>query len=127
MMSHRPFDAEYIRDYFAEVDRMNPDGLLAWYTENASFRFANQEPAQAKEAIGKLLESFYGTIRSMRHRPLGIWHDADSGAMEAIVHFELPDRREVDLPAVSVLRVRDGLVHDFRLVMDASPLRFSDK
>jgi hypothetical protein len=59
----------------------------------------------------------------MRHEPLGIWHDADSGAMEASVYFELPDGRTVELPAVSVLRVRNGLVHDFRFVMDASPLQ----
>jgi ketosteroid isomerase-like protein len=122
-MPSRSFDADYIREYFNEVDRMNPDGLLAWYAEDASFRFANQEPARGKQAIGELLAGFYGTVRSMRHEPLGIWHDADSGAMEASVHFELPDGRTVELPAVSVLRVRNGLVHDFRFVMDASPLQ----
>lgn len=122
-MTARRFDADYIRAYFAEVDRMDPDGLLAWYAEDASFRFANQEFAQGKQAIGELLAGFYGTVRSMRHEPLGIWHDADSGAMEASVRFELPDGGTVELPAVSVLRVRDGLVHDFRFVMDASPLQ----
>jgi ketosteroid isomerase-like protein len=122
-MPNRSFDAEYIREYFSEVDRMKPDGLLAWYADDASFRFSNQETARGKQAIGELLAGFYGTVRSMRHEPLGIWHDADSGAMEASAHFELPDGRTVELPAVSVLRVRNGLVHDFRFVMDASPLQ----
>jgi ketosteroid isomerase-like protein len=119
----RAFDANYVRAYFAEVDRMDPDGLLAWYTDDASFRFANAPAATGKTAIAKLLSGFYGTIRSMHHKPLAIWIDANSGAMEASVYFELPDGRAVELPAVSVLRVRDGLVYDFRFVMDAAPLQ----
>ena len=122
-MPDRAFDADYIRDYFTEVDRMAPDGLLEWYTDDASFRFANQEPAQGKQAIGDVLRQFYASIQDMHHEPQGIWHDADSGAMEASVHFTTGDGRKVTIPAVSVLRVRDGLVHDFRFVMDAAPLQ----
>lgn len=117
------FGPEWIRDYFAEVDRRDADGLLRWYAESASFRFANQPPAQGKPAIRELLSGFYATIATMQHAPLGIWADEDSGVFEAEVRFGMPDGRELRLPAVSVLRVRDRRVHDFRFVMDASPLQ----
>ena len=32
------------------VDRFDPEELVTWYTEDASFRFANQSPSQGKGA-----------------------------------------------------------------------------
>ena len=122
-MPERIFDAEYIRAYFHEVDQMNPVGLLAWYGDEGRFRFANQDAVQGKPAIKAILEAFYGSIRSMRHQEQGVWVNETSGAMEAYVHFTTQDGRDLILPAVSVLRVENGLVQDFRFVMDASPLQ----
>ncbi len=121
-VSSRPFGEAWIADHFATVDRLDPEELAGWYADDASFRFANQPPAQGKAAIAAALRQFYGLITSMRHEKTGCWADADSGAWEAIAHFETKDGRRVALPAVSTLRVRDGLVHEFRFVMDASPI-----
>ena len=121
-VSSRPFGEAWIADHFATVDRLDPEELAGWYADAASFRFANQPPAQGKAAIAAALRQFYGLITSMRHEKTGCWADADSGAWEAIAHFETKDGRRVALPAVSTLRVRDGLVHEFRFVMDASPI-----
>ncbi len=119
------FGEAWIAAYFAEVDRMDPDGLMAWYAEDCSFRFASQPRVEGKAAIRQVLAGFYGSIRSMRHHRTGVWVDADapSGVWEADVTFVMPDGRPVSVPAVSVLRLRGGLVHDFRFVMDASALR----
>ena len=117
-----PFGTDWIAAYFREVDRMDPDGLLAWYRDDASFRFANNEPARGKAAIAGLLCGFYGSILSMHHEVRGIWADATSGALEAEVRFVTTDGCEVALPAVSVLRVVDRRVHTFGFVMDAAPL-----
>lgn len=123
----KPFGEGWIADYFAEVDRMDPDGLLRWYAEDAAFRFASQPRATGKPAIRQVLAGFYGSIRAMRHHRTGVWVDtaAQSGVWEAEVAFTMADGREMAVPAVSVLRLRDGLVHDFRFVMDASPLQGS--
>ena len=120
--SEKPFGEEWITEYFAMVDTRDVDEFLTWYAEDATFRFANQPPARGKAAIRAVLEQFYGSITSMRHEKTGCWADADSGAFEAVAHFVTAEAAHVDLPAVSTLRVRDGLVHDFRFVMDATPL-----
>ncbi len=121
-VSTTPFGPAWIRGYFAMVDTMDPDELVRWYTEDGSFRFANQPPAQGKAAIKEALTQFYGLITSMRHEHTGDWSDADSGAWEAIAHFETKDGRKLALPAVSTLRLRDGLIHEFRFAMDATPI-----
>lgn len=120
--STKPFGPDWIAEYFAMVDTRDLDEFLTWYADDASFRFANQPPAKGKAAIRAALEQFYAQITSMRHERTGLWSDADSGAFEAIAHFENKSGETFDLPAVSTLRVRDGLIHDFRFVMDAGPL-----
>ena len=119
-----PFGAGWIAAYFAEVDRMDPHGLLAWYAEDGSFRFAGQPRVTGKAAIAEVLAQFYASIAGMRHEVTGVWIDADaaSGVWEAEVSFTRHDGSQVAIPAVSVLRTRGGLVRDFRFVMDAAPL-----
>ena len=116
------FGPGWIVDYFAMVDRRDLDEFLTWYADDASFRFANQPPVRGKPAIRRALEQFYARIAAMRHERTGLWADADSGAFEAIAHFETKSGKTLALPAVSTLRVRDGLIHDFRFVMDAAPI-----
>ena len=116
------FGDQWMRDYFAMVDTLDVDEFLTWYGDECTFRFANQEPAHGKAAIRNALERFYALITSMHHENTGIWANEDSGAFEAIAHFVTKDGRNVDLPAVSTLRIRAGLVHEFRFVMDAAPI-----
>ena len=121
-LSAKPFGEHWIIDYFAMVDNLDPAELVGWYTDDATFRFANQPPAQGKAAIIAALNQFYGLIISMRHEKTACWADAASGAFEAIAHFSTKDGHTLALPAVSTLRVRGGLVHSFLFVMDATPI-----
>lgn len=50
-VSDKPFGEFWIADCFTMVDRLDPDELVIWYTDNGSFRFANQEPAKVKPPI----------------------------------------------------------------------------
>lgn len=121
-VSSKPFGALWIAGYFAMVDRLDPDKLVTWYTDDASFRFANQPSAQGKAAITAALKRFHGLITSARHEVTGCRANLDGGAWEAIAHFETKDGQTLALPAVSTLRVRGGLIREFPFVIDASPI-----
>ena len=118
----KPFSTDRMADYFHMVDRLDVDEFLTWYAEDASFTFANQSTAHGKPAIRAALEAFFALIVSMRHERTGAWADADSGAFEATAHFTTKAGMALALPAISTLRVRGGLVHQFRFVMDATPI-----
>lgn len=93
--STKPFGEAWIAEYFAMVDRLDPDELVSWCTDDASFRFANRPPTQGKAAIAAALRKFYGLITSMRHEKTGCWADDRSGAWEAVAHFETRDGRRL--------------------------------
>jgi ketosteroid isomerase-like protein len=121
-MTNKPFGAEWVADYFHMVDRMDPDELVSWYTDDCSFAFANNPPALGKQAIVDALRSFYALISSMRHERRGVWLDRESAVWEANVHFQTKTGKAMILPAVSILNLHGGKIKDFRMYMDPTPI-----
>jgi len=115
---------QWVQDYFKTIDSRDVDKLLAYYAPQASFRFANEVPWTSHDQMRAGLQKFYGAIASMHHEQQGVWiaPDGNSAVFEAYAHFVLPDGRTFSLPAISVLRVENDVIRDFRFVMDAAPL-----
>jgi hypothetical protein len=114
--------AEWVWNYFRDVDSFDPNKVTQYYTEDGQFRFANQEPVQGKSAIAQMLSEFYQNLQSMNHRNVGLWLGENSAVFEAEVTFIRKDGSQVTLPAASIIRRRGELVYDFRMIMDVSPV-----
>ncbi|MBY0403541.1 MAG: nuclear transport factor 2 family protein [Cyanobacteria bacterium] len=121
-VSIKIFGEEWISEYFAMADKMDPEALISHYTEDGTFTFSNQPQVQGKAAIKETLKQFWGTVTSMRHEKTGCWFDSTSGVFESIVHFGIKDGRSVSIPAISTLRLKGGLIQHFIFVMDPTPL-----
>lgn len=125
-----PFAADaraWVDRYFAEVDTLSPEAILAWYTDDdPSFRFASAPPAVGKAAIAEMLRGFFAEIASMSHTRTGFWADERTAVFEADVRFGKKGGGFVIVPAASILRLdAEGRIRDFRMLMDAAPL-FAD-
>jgi SnoaL-like domain len=114
--------AEWVWNYFRDVDSFDPNNVTKHYTENGQFRFANQEPVRGKEAIAQLLAEFYQNLQAMSHRNVGLWLGNNSAVFEAEVTFTRKDGSQLTLPAASIIRRSGELVYDFRMIMDVSPV-----
>lgn len=113
---------EWVREYFATVDKLNVDNIIANFVEDGRFRFGNAEPAVGKEAIRDALVEFFSAISAMHHENVGLWLGDNSAVFEAEVTYTRQDGKTVTLPCASILRFRDNLIYDFRMVMDAAPV-----
>ncbi len=113
---------DFVINYFKDVDTMSPDKVTQYYGTESFFKFGNSEAVRGPKAIGKVLQKFYGVIKSMAHHKKGIWLGKDSAVFEADVTFLKNDGGKITIPAVSIIRFKKGLVNDFRMVMDAAPL-----
>ncbi|GAP98020.1 nuclear transport factor 2 family protein [Leptolyngbya sp. NIES-2104] len=114
--------AEWVWNYFRDVDSFDPENVVKHYTEDGQFRFGNQEPARGKAAIAQMLSEFYKNLQSMSHRNVGLWLGDNSAVFEAEVTFTRKTGDRIVLPAASIIRRRGELVEDFRMIMDGSPL-----
>jgi ketosteroid isomerase-like protein len=113
---------EWVRKYFATVDKLNVDNIIANFAEDGRFRFGNAELAVGKEAIRDALAEFFSAINAMHHENVGLWLGDNSAVFEAEVTYTRQDGTTVTLPCVSILRFRDNFIYDFRMLMDAAPV-----
>lgn len=114
--------AQWVWNYFRDVDSFDPNQVTKHYTEDGQFRFANQEPVRGRAEIAQLLTEFYENLQAMNHRNVGLWLGNNSAVFEAEVAFTRKDNSQLTLPAASIIRRRGELVFDFRMIMDVSPV-----
>lgn len=113
---------EWVKNYFATVDKLNVDDIIANFVEDGQFRFGNAQPAVGKEAIQDALGEFFSAIKAMHHENVGLWLGDNSAVFEAEVTYTRQDGTTVTLPCASILRFRDNFICDFRMIMDAAPV-----
>ncbi|WP_236796070.1 nuclear transport factor 2 family protein [Amycolatopsis sp. GM8] len=116
--------SDWITDYFTDVDAMRLDEYVARHTDDATVIFANNPPAVGKAAIGEAIGGFWSMIGGLRHERRNVWYvnDGDTAVLETLVHYTTKGGTEVNLPCVSLLDRRDGLVSSLRVHIDLAPL-----
>jgi len=72
---------EWVREYFATVDKLNMDNIITNFVEDGQFRFSNAELVVGEEAIRDALVEFFSAINAMHHDNVGLW-------LEGVIHFE---------------------------------------
>jgi ketosteroid isomerase-like protein len=77
---------------------------------------------QGKPAFVSAVNAFLGSVAGVRHEVLNVWSDGDAVTAEFDVHYRRLDGGEVTLPCCNVLRLRDGLIAEYRSYVDATPV-----
>jgi ketosteroid isomerase-like protein len=112
----------FVRPLFEALDRQDARAAVTFLTPDARLRFANAGPVVGREAIGRSLDDFFGTVRGVRHELLGVWALDDVVVCELEVTYSMLDGRTISLPCVDIFRTRGGLIADYRVFIDVSPL-----
>jgi ketosteroid isomerase-like protein len=68
------------------------------------------------------LSAFLVSVAGFRHTVTNVWSDLDAVIAELKVHYTRLDGTELTLPCCNVFRLRDGLVADYRVYMDITPV-----
>jgi ketosteroid isomerase-like protein len=113
---------ERIRKMFATFDAQDVPALAAFVTDDVYLRLGNPEPVHGKPAFVEAVNAFLASVAGFRHEVLSVWSDGDALIAQFDVHYTRLDGGEVTLPCCNVLRLRDGLVADYRSYMDAAPV-----
>lgn len=125
-MSETKADETTVRRMMAAVDEMNTEAFTSGFTEDASFRYANNEPVVGRQAIGEAVEAFWAMLGGLRHDIIGVWRGewehGEVFSFEAVVVYTRKDGSTVGIPATSTLRMEGNLVKDWRIFQDLAPL-----
>ncbi|MEZ0075313.1 nuclear transport factor 2 family protein [Planotetraspora sp. GP83] len=118
--------AEWARSFFAAVDSDDIDAIAAAVSDDVLLVAANSEPIKGKEALIASARSAAQRPINMRHEINDVWQaggDEDVIVTAMTVRYSRqPDGASVSVPCCVTFKFHDGLVHDYRIYIDYSPV-----
>jgi ketosteroid isomerase-like protein len=114
--------AEQAARVFAALDAKDVETLVCLVSEDVRLRLGNAEEVKGNIAFAQAARESAGSIAATHHRLVNVWHDGDALICQLEVQYTRHDGREVTLPCCNVFRVRNGLVVDYQVYMDISPV-----
>ncbi|KAA1014393.1 nuclear transport factor 2 family protein [Paraburkholderia panacisoli] len=113
---------EYVSEVYEAIDSMDEQRLALFLSENCTFVYANNDPVTGRENIAESSKSFMALIAGIRHQLLDVWAIDNVIVSRIDVTYTRKDGSTLTVPAVTVWRVRDGRIDDYRIYIDVAPL-----
>jgi ketosteroid isomerase-like protein len=117
-----PHYDQYARQVFDAIDTQDIPRFLTYLTPDASFTFGNFPTVEGATAIAEFCRQFYQSIHALRHTLLHVWHDGDAVIVHEDVTYTRKDMSTVTLPCVTLFRMNDNRIRDYRVFMDVGPV-----
>lgn len=112
----------WIIEMFAAIDRMDAAAFSSYFTENATWHFANSAPMRGHAEIREGANRVFALLNGIGHEVRRTWTAADSAIVEGIVHYTRKDNSVISLPFASFYDLRGGKIAAYRSYIDAAPL-----
>jgi ketosteroid isomerase-like protein len=113
---------DQVREVFAALDALDVPAMAALVSDDVRMRFGNGDLVEGREAFVQAGEAFAASIAGIRHEVHTLRVVDDAVIAEMDVHYKRLDGGELTLPCCNTFRVRDGLIVDYRIYMDITPL-----
>jgi ketosteroid isomerase-like protein len=105
-------------------DQGTADSLIA---DDVCFRFGSNPPVTSKREFVAGRRALRGSILGFRHEIVWL-HEIDTDAVVVAMNvtYTRRDGSEVTIPCCDTFRLRDGLIVDYRIYIDISPVLNQD-
>jgi len=116
--------AEQVVDaVFAADAALDVEAFLNVLTPNATFRLGSQPQLTGRDAIRPVVQGLFDSVRSLKHRMIELWISGDKVALRGEVTMTRKDGTTNLVPYMNSLQITEnGLVSDYRIHIDMSPL-----
>ncbi len=109
-------------DIFDIIDKKDTEDFLNYFTDDASFQFANSPVVKGKKNIRAFLENFFNSIASLQHTILDTWQHSDSVIFRGIVTYTRLNHTKLTVPFVTIIKSSDEGIKEYLIYIDASQL-----
>jgi ketosteroid isomerase-like protein len=113
-------EKDWIADLFAGLDNAGVEALFPYLHDDVHFRFASYPAGTGKQAFADAWAAMSSHIESLHHKLLDSWQMNDAAACRGEVTYTLTDGRAITLPFANIFKLRDGLISDYLIYIDAS-------
>jgi len=109
-------------ELFADIDSMVPQAFASHLASDATLRFGNAPQLQGRAACLELWAGFCELIDGIQHDVVNQWQVGDTTIAETAVTYTRKDGGRVCVPVVTIYRVEDDLIQDYRVFLDVTPV-----
>ena len=113
---------DWLRLLFEAIDAKDVRKFASCLGDDVRFRFGSTPAVTGKAQVVQAVAGFFGSVQGLQHRVTKVWQEPDAVICEGEVAYTRRDGRAIVAPFLNVLRVREGLVRDYRVYVDASAL-----
>jgi ketosteroid isomerase-like protein len=114
--------ADWVSEYYDDVDNMRLDEWVGRHTDDAVVTFANNPPARGKEEIAQNIGGFWSMIGGLQHNIVNRWDVDGTTILEVDVDYTRSDGAHVNVPCTSILHRKGDLVDELRVYIDIAPV-----
>jgi hypothetical protein len=107
---------------FDSIDAMDTSRFLSFLTDDGDFTFGNMAVATGHAAIRVAVDGFFASIQESRHEILNAWTVPGHVICRGKVVYTRHDRSQLTLPFANIFGMREKLINDYRIYIDATPL-----
>jgi hypothetical protein len=112
-----------VRDLFTAVDTRDPERVGGFVTDSVKFRFGSSDSLNGRDALTAAFREFSAAIAGIHHEITHLWEpEPGTVVTELRVTYRRHDGAELTLPCCNIFRLLGGLVDDYRIYMDVTPV-----
>ncbi|WP_282608822.1 nuclear transport factor 2 family protein [Pelagibius sp. Alg239-R121] len=113
---------DLVTNLYRTVDSRNVAALSKFLSDDVVFQLGNHEPIRGRDAVLTANAAFFKTINGMAHTIEGVWAQDRDVICSGYVQYIRSDGTELSLPFSTILSLEDGLIADYQVYADISPL-----
>ncbi len=113
---------DWLKSLFRSVDGSDANTFVTFLTDEASFQFANAPVVKGKPAIREMLKGFFDSIKGLNHQLTDTWQQNDAVICRGVVTYTRHDGSTLTVPFANIFRLKDGLIDEYLIYVDASQL-----
>jgi ketosteroid isomerase-like protein len=123
MFTEAPTTAfEYVSEVYEAIDSKDEQRLVRYLTENCTFVYANSDPVIGRANVAEASKVFMALIAGIKHQLLDVWAFDDVVISRLDVTYTRKDGSTLTVPAVTIWRLCERQIDDYRIYIDVAPL-----
>lgn len=112
----------FILDMYKAIDAKSSTGMCEFVSEDAVFKFANLPAVEGKNNIISFLDGFFQSIKAIRHTDIEYRNAGNEWFVNGTVTYTRLNDTQLPVPFAVLLRMRENLIKDYLIFVDASEL-----
>lgn len=113
---------EWMSGLFQAIDRRDAEAFAGYLTADARFVFGNAPAVCGRTEIAAAVGGFFAAIAGISHALDQVWVVDGTAICRGTATYSRHDGSEITLPFANIMGLAEGLIRDYRIYADTSPL-----